>query len=103
MAVTVTDEMRRAVYDEDCRRYGHIISYDNALQFDEGTDGARIAGHDGRQPHISCRRCGRVWLIVEEPGNDYGSAALALDAKLLPQFRPTRVTVPKLPGLGGLL
>lgn len=101
MAVTVTEEMRRAVYEEDCRRNGHLVSYDNAMLFEVGTEGARVAGPDGKQAHITCRRCGKVWLIVEEAADSYQAATVALDLKLLPQFRPARIglNLPNLPKL----
>lgn len=91
----VTPEMRSAVYEEDCRRWGHILSFDNALRFEAGKDGAQVLGPEGQQPFITCRRCGKVWLVVEEPGENYAAATVALDAKLQPQHRPTR---PKPPG-----
>lgn len=85
----VTPEMRAAVYEEDCRDRGHLLSYDSALHL-EGRAG-QVIGPDGQQAHITCRRCGKVWLVVEEPADDYVSATVALDARMLPQHRPVRV------------
>lgn len=102
MAVTVTDEMRRAVYEEDCKRLGHMLAYENAMRL-EGRAG-QVIGPDGKQAHIECRRCGKVWLVVEEPGDGYEAATVALDARLLPQHRPARVRLGSgKPGLSGLL
>jgi hypothetical protein len=87
--VEVTPEMRAAVYEQDCADQGHIPTFDNALRFDAARVG-RIKGPDGKQPHIECLRCHKVWLVVEDPGDDYEAATIALDAKLLPQHRPRR-------------
>lgn len=89
----VTPEMRAAVYEQDCREKGHLLAYENAMQL-YGSSG-QVMGPDGQQAHITCRRCPKVWLVVEEPGENYVAATVALDAKLQPQHRPTR---PKPPG-----
>lgn len=88
MAVTITDEMRRAVHEEDCRQLGHILSTDRALRLD-GRAG-HVAGPDGQQPHITCVRCQKVWLVIEEPADDYDTATQQLDARLLPEHRRPR-------------
>lgn len=93
----VTPEMRAAVYEQDCREKGHLLAYENALRFDSADGGARVLGPDGQQAHITCRRCPKVWLVVEEPGEDYAAATVALDAKLQPQHRPVRLKPPEKP------
>lgn len=93
--MAVTDEQRREARDLDCAELGHILTFDNALRLD-GRAG-RVAGPDGKQPHIDCRRCMKVWLVIEEPGNDYPSAAAALDAKLLPEHRRPPLPAAALP------
>lgn len=89
----VTPEMRAAVYEQDCRDKGHLLAYENAMRLDGGR-GGQVLGPDGQQAHITCRRCPKVWLIVEEPGEDYAAATVALDARLQPQFRPVRPKPP---------
>jgi hypothetical protein len=95
--VEVTPEMRRAVYEQDCRDRGHLLAYENAMQL--SGSGGQVIGPNGQQAHIECRRCGKVWLVVEEPGEDYTAATVALDAKLQPQHRPVRVKPPETPAL----
>lgn len=92
----VTPEMRAAVYEQDCRERGHLLAYDNAMRLGAG-EGGQVLGPDGQQAHITCRRCGKVWLIVEEPGENYVAATVALDAKLQPQHRPVRPKPPDKP------
>lgn len=87
----LTDEMRRAVREEDCARLGHILSYDNTLVFDSGR-GARVAGPGDMQPHIDCQRCAKVWLVMEQPGDDYQAAVAERDAQLLPEHRSSTQT-----------
>lgn len=92
----ITPEMRAAVYEQDCGRLGHLPSLDNALRF-IGEGGTQIGGPVEQQAHITCRRCGKVWLVVEEPGQDYAAATVAFDAKLQPQHRPVRPQPPEKP------
>lgn len=86
--MAVTDEQRREARDLDCAELGHILTFDNALLL-EGRAG-RVAGPDGKQAHIECRRCMKVWLVVEEPEQGYDAATVALDARLLPEHRRQR-------------
>jgi hypothetical protein len=100
--VEVTPEMRAAVYEQDCREKGHLLAYENAMQLNGS--GGQVLGPDGQQAHIFCRRCPKVWLVVEEPGKDYADATVSLDARLQAQFRPVRVKpAPPLPTLPGLI
>jgi len=86
--VAVTKEMRRAVYEEDCAREGHMLAFENALRL-EGRAG-QVIGPDGQQAHITCRRCSKVWLVIEDPADDYDAATERLDARLLPEHRRPR-------------
>lgn len=90
----VTPEMRAAVYEQDCREKGHLLAYENAMQLNGA--GGRVLGPDGQQAHITCRRCPKVWLVVEEAGENYTAATVAFDAKLQAEHRPVR-TKPPLP------
>lgn len=91
--ITVTSEMRQAVYDADCSNKGHRLRVDSALQL-AGTT-ASVQNVDGLIPYIICERCGKVWLVVEVPGNDYVAAELQYNNSLLPENRkPPRVKKP---------
>lgn len=68
----VTPEMRRAVYELDCTAKGHMLAMDAVLPLSDPTPGARTVNDES--PHVSCRRCGKVWVIFEEAGNDYDDA-----------------------------
>lgn len=89
-AVDVTDEMRRAVYDADCDRRGHVpdisqlISNDPTVFPDENTIRIRAEDPD-TVPHLFCKRCGKVWLVVD-PAVDYDAAEVALNDKLQPKY-----------------
>lgn len=81
--VEVTEEVRRAVYAADCEDFGHVWDMSNVLG---GTDEANPKDPRGvpmtvlrardpeLMPHISCQRCGRVWLVIDEPGDTYDDA-----------------------------
>lgn len=84
MAIEVTDEMRRAVYADDCKRLGHEIDARNALRFGTTSGyGPELAGPDtATLPHLVCARCGKTWLVAEEPGDDYADAEQKHRARL---------------------
>jgi hypothetical protein len=87
MAVTVTDEMRRAVYDADCDALGHVPDISQAISSDPIGRVTRIRSEDPDSlPHIFCRRCGKVWLILE-PAVSYDAAEANLNDRLKPEFR----------------
>jgi len=80
MTTPVTPEMREAVYAEDCKKNGHILDITNMFQ---NSDEDSIAGRhapdvqgpdDETFAHIFCRRCGRVWIVLEDSGRDYDQA-----------------------------
>lgn len=80
--VEVTDEMRRAVYEADCVQMGHIPNFGN-LFITEGSDGYIPPGvPEDVMPHITCMRCGKVWLLIEEPGVSYEEAESKLTSNL---------------------
>jgi hypothetical protein len=80
VAIALTDEMRQAVHDEDCARLGHQLDTRNALVYEVGNE--RVQGPVGQEPHFSCRRCGRVWIVVAEPGRGYDDADRKFRARL---------------------
>lgn len=88
MAIEVTEEMRRAVYTADCEAQGHIMDISNAVGVTRahgvaGTYAPDVLGPDDETlPHLSCRRCGRVWLVIDESGVDYPDAVSKLTAKV---------------------
>lgn len=68
MAIEITDEMRKAVREEECALKGHDFNLNTAFRQDETvTSGFRskVGGPDDKLPHLSCTRCERVWLIIE--------------------------------------
>lgn len=85
--VEITDEMRAAVFAAECERRGHVpdideaISNDPTVYPDENTIRIR-ADTPGLIPHIRCRRCGHVWLIIDDPGQGYDHAVAKLQARL---------------------
>jgi hypothetical protein len=76
--IEVTEEMRRAVYGADCKEHGHIISIenlinnDNSLNPNENVSSLGVVSKvEGTLPHVFCKRCHKVWLVIDEPGDSY--------------------------------
>ena len=80
MSIEVTDEMRAAVMAEMCDRDGHSIALDR--MFNTTERGRNIGGHDDREPHIYCTRCGMVWLVINDPAGNYDEAEMRLRDRL---------------------
>jgi hypothetical protein len=78
--VELTDDIRQAVHDEDCARLGHHIDTNTAVLWGGGSE--RVEGPAGQMPHFSCRRCGRVWIVVADPGRGYDDAEAKFRARL---------------------
>ena len=83
----VTPEMRAAVYADDCVIEGHIISIENMMSNNPHIKPKEYSPeirseNEGEFPHIFCRRCKKVWLIIEDPGTDYEDAETKLQGKL---------------------
>jgi hypothetical protein len=78
--IEITDETRRAVWDEDCQRLGHNFRFEQLLQTENRHPVLR--GPVGQLPHLLCDRCSRVWLLVEDSGVDYADAIAKFKAKL---------------------
>lgn len=85
--IRVTPELRAAVYAADCKARGHI--YDVMVGYGATDDPDVIAGRpagDGvsdELPHLYCRRCQRVWLVLaDSPGVSYDDAEEKVTARL---------------------
>lgn len=77
MTIEVTDEMRQAVYEADCAAKGHMFVFDKVFQTDGGVP--VVSGPDeSTLPYVRCQRCTKVWLLIDEPGNDYTDAVAKL-------------------------
>lgn len=109
-AITVTDEMRRAVYDADCAALGHLLDVSNAIGSTTGVTGPGnltvIGPDDNTIANITCRRCHKVWLVIEDPANNYDDAVAALKGRVKdpstvkPHGRPAKLpTNPNKPPL----
>ncbi|MFC5996962.1 hypothetical protein ACFQE5_22380 [Pseudonocardia hispaniensis] len=103
MAIELTDEIRQAVHDEDCATQGHDLDVSGAMTGHGGppTNGRwEVRGPDGQIAHLACRRCGRVWLLIEDAGRGYTDAVTRLKARVKdpawvqPLPRPTIPTPP---------
>lgn len=90
--VPLTDAIRNAVHTEDCERLGHEFSFDALLQMhDPGHAPPRVRGPEGKLAHLRCRRCPKVWVVIEEPGEGYEDAV----ARLIAKFRDPNDAKPK--------
>jgi hypothetical protein len=87
MAIEITDEMRQAVREEECVRVGHSPDISKALVFanphSASAAEAFVEGPDDATfPHISCQRCGVVWLVIPESSKNYDEAVQDLNKKI---------------------
>jgi hypothetical protein len=88
--IAVTPEMRKAVYEEDCGRLGHMFHLGFAVGTQPPEPGDPNIGYGNviaaptadELPRIVCSRCGKIWLIMEEPGDNYDDAETKLQNKL---------------------
>lgn len=76
MDFELTDEIRQAVYDDDCARRGHAINVTSAVSGNlNDTTGENVADvmgpDDDTLPHLTCWRCNRVWLVIPTSGVNY--------------------------------
>lgn len=89
MAIEVTEEMRAAVYAADCDVKGHAFQIGDLFHSlpipAEQRDGVGdpfkkvLGSHDeDKLPSISCSRCNKVWLVIEDPGSSYDDAVAKL-------------------------
>jgi hypothetical protein len=76
--IVVTDEMRQAVYDADCAVKGHIYNLTTMMN-----SANQVKSRDPNLlPHVSCLRCTRVWLVIEDDGDNYDDAETKFQDKL---------------------
>lgn len=77
-SVEITDDIRRRVYREDCARLGHQVNFSSALTTENRDDGrpAQVVASDDplKLPHITCTRCGHVWIVTPAGGWSYEDA-----------------------------
>lgn len=76
----ITDEMRRAVHEDDCARSGHQIETGGLFQPGAlDADRMRLGSPDElKLPHITCARCGRFWIVLPANGRNYDDAERAV-------------------------
>lgn len=85
----VTEEMRRAVYAADCEAQGHmwdtsrLIGQTDDPLLGDGVPATVVRAPDPDQlPHLACRRCDLVWLLMDEPGHGYDAALAQAQARV---------------------
>lgn len=86
MAIDVTDELRQAVYAADCEANGHLLSIRECISNDPDLPGLNtpaVRSEDPEKvPHLSCQRCGKVWLVIEDAGDGYDDAVQKVTRRL---------------------
>jgi hypothetical protein len=81
----VTDEMRKAVYTADCSARGHIFAEMSTLLTLDAGQRYWVSGPEGKRAHLMCSRCGSVWMLAQEDGEegaDYADAETKFAGKL---------------------
>lgn len=86
----ITDALRAAVRAAECERLGgHDIDTSAAFAWSAAYSAQSVPSQASQAvqnlddtaeqlPHLTCRRCGRVWLVVPLEGTDYDDAERAL-------------------------
>lgn len=89
MTIEVTEDVRRAVYEADCAAQGHLLDFNSAVGSDpddldpQGVPKTVLTGpEDGQLPHVRCRRCSRVWLLIDVSGANYDDAVRQVGERL---------------------
>lgn len=82
--IEVTEEMRRAVYELDCKEKGHLPNFNNIFT-SEPSENMKIGGTKGKLPFVTCDRCNKVWLLIDVPGFNYLDALNKLKTRLKPE------------------
>lgn len=100
MAIVITDEMRAAVLAELGETCVHVYDMRDLIGSGppdpDGLPRSVVrARDDDRLPHLRCRRCGRVWLVIDTDGVDYDDAVAKAAQRM---DRPDRFTPRPLPG-----
>jgi hypothetical protein len=81
----VTDEMRKAVYTADCAMRGHVFSQLGSMLVMDANERFWVGGPAGQRAHLTCQRCGSVWMLAQEDGEegaDYTDAETKFAGKL---------------------
>lgn len=104
-AAPVIDEATRAaVLAAECAGKGHIHLFENMLGASQngGSTDIIAAPDPSQMPHVVCRRCGKVWIVIETTGCCYDDAigevaAVMTDSALItppPRPEPPGVSLP---------
>lgn len=108
----ITDEMRRMVRRQDCELYGHKFDLINLIGGTDVPNPNDVRGFPmpmlrardvTKLPHITCETCGAVWLVIDDPGDDYDDAVEKL-AQRVKNVKPGAVKAlepNKVPGVDG--
>ncbi len=86
MTIQITDEMRRAVLLEMCETQGHAYSLQNILRTNVDDVHTHLyIGVDENNvlPYVSCLRCEKTWILIDEPGDGYDDAEMKIRKRLL--------------------
>lgn len=63
--IEITDEIRRAVHEEDCVVLGHMFDFSNVVRLGPDRNGSTMRARDeDALPHLTCTRCSRVWIVL---------------------------------------
>lgn len=81
---TINQAVRRAVYLVTCEEQGHDYDLGNLLRTGDTPNPNKqdsfpnteveAVDSDNKLPHLVCRRCGLVWILIDEPGFGYDDA-----------------------------
>ncbi len=78
----ITPEIRQAVLEAECQRVGHSPTFRNALMSLPDVGGIEVIGPPDKVAHLFCQRCGKVWIVVEDPGTSYADAVSKLRSRM---------------------
>ncbi|HST77285.1 MAG TPA: hypothetical protein VLN58_02230 [Verrucomicrobiae bacterium] len=96
----ITDEIRQKVYDDDCDRNGHNFDFNNVIG---PTDLPNPNDPRGRTkmvlraqdptllPHITCKRCSRIWIVFDANGRNYDEALTELQKRIGTDIHPKKL------------
>lgn len=100
----IDEATRAAVLAAECARLGHLHLFTNVLfSGQNGGSTDTIGAQDPTQmPHIVCRRCAKVWIVIETSGTCYQDAigevaSVMTDSALItpcPRPEPPDVSLP---------
>lgn len=90
----ITEEMKQAARDADCKELGHIFDITNLLNNMADPD-TESTGHKMRLgasdpdmlPHLACKRCLRVWIIMTNAPVGYDAAETEFNNRVLAKYK----------------